>query len=926
MQTRMLTPINWDSQFDLLNRKRIRAQQNKLSTNATFGLKSLETKNKTHLLKLIDLYNNAFSEFPVSYHDMKVLKPVSEANKDARSKLHAGHLKQCVHQIKLLHESEAYQNAQECLHSLDFINKRHEELLSDRTWTLFATGKKSQQNLTALELQTIKANWLRHGRFSNFSSPALVYLTNEIFPALHEQFTNALNELNKKQKKVPYDFYTNYHLWLENCIKILELHRHEIIVAMIARLQVASHKNDLEFDDVTWQTMYFLNQKVLDNPCQLPKPRKTLTADCFNYFHKHIFSHGTTDDKAALMKLKWFSKSSHHKNPDPIDYYLERLKASSEETKESKPSWTKRKMRFITKFFDDLDYQKKFLQSRYYTLSCFNLTCSKINLNHLNNFSDQPSIKLITLQEFLLADEHKMLSLELKYNSFLQTGFKKSKRNQFLSQWNFFLDSQHEKNITARINILNEIALELKKANENDPLFKLQINNITRMEIEKFIIVCLKNVFEHEKISKKQNLPEKFLPQINNLLIELSRAELFDIGRLLSKLSVDIKSKIDTIATDQTNDIRKIAQQLRSGQHLKHFEIEYFFEYVEGRILSHTDHEVLKNEFKIIVEPILTTALSKIKDCFKNNNKKPLNAHGMEEYCREILYWADIINKIYLCGSDYKLNFNNSCHHDLFKLLTKFLIAQRNFVHATLSKRDLDNTSLVSIEKIMSLIQKNPMITQVQKILVLRQNIQDNTADNYQKLYDELTTNAALWLSQERFNKELNRFDNSLFELVKIDPSYKRYTTAKTLSILQNTRNKMVAANETNPKVYAYKLKVPLTERRKTLLGFYPQHQINFIRTWLQLSSRAHLAKNEIEINSRRKNPSLHKVNSIVKHLNESIAETAREAKKIGLNTLTPDMETFVLDRFGQSKFFKKTYFNAQETYVSNTKQISQGA
>ncbi len=156
-------------------------------------------------------------------------------------------------------------------------------------------------------------------QFINFSSDALLFITQEILPNLYEAVSCSLHELRKKKGKVDPKFYQAYETYLIQLSEQLLGNSSEQSLSEIAKLQESMFARLACFalyghDDVLAQLHQELNQLKKVNGvsvthAQIPAVSK-MNQQAFEEFHRIIAFFGRKEGKERLKVLPWFQSQA----------------------------------------------------------------------------------------------------------------------------------------------------------------------------------------------------------------------------------------------------------------------------------------------------------------------------------------------------------------------------------------------------------------------------------------------------------------------------------------------------------------------------------------------------------------------------------------------------------------------------------------
>jgi hypothetical protein len=303
------------------------------------------------------------------------------------------------------------------------------------------------------KINGVKKWWEKNKTTSHMTSSTLVALTKTTIPVVESFHHSASTEIKNKETKLTRksrEILENYLFALkEEVEKIKSI----ICEAMLLRLEIASLRKNLEYDDVTDYLLHEI-KKFGINLGEIKSPRNSLTPAAFCYFHEYVNKYGSEEQQARVMNLVWFKPDEHYTyctiDNTPVIVPKQLLKFGV-------PNKT------IPYFiFNDWQYFKgNFFKQNFYLLVRVSLLDQKnqFQMSTLNDLLTGGIFQdLLDLQRLILKEKKEA---EKKENSLLYKIFY-HRKSQFFKEWRVFTDSTQKKIVNYKIQFALRLAEQLR--------------------------------------------------------------------------------------------------------------------------------------------------------------------------------------------------------------------------------------------------------------------------------------------------------------------------------------------------------------------------------------------------------------------------------------------------------------------------------
>ncbi len=212
--------------------------------------------------------------------------------------------------------------------SFDWYKTWNQALLRDDYWeqlksamdALFKEPPLDQAQLQArqilirqkkLHIEALKRSWKRHGKFSHYSSTALLYAADKL--SVIERFLDeAQEEFNQRSHKLPNEACIQYSDFLKGSLKQVQREKNALAAAMSARLQVIRETRNITNDDLTIHLISRLKKANALNP-DTPIEHKRLPvpfdSQVFRSMHHYVADQGGTTQLHHAFNLQQSDKT-----------------------------------------------------------------------------------------------------------------------------------------------------------------------------------------------------------------------------------------------------------------------------------------------------------------------------------------------------------------------------------------------------------------------------------------------------------------------------------------------------------------------------------------------------------------------------------------------------------------------------------------
>ncbi len=338
--------------------------------------------------------------------------------------------------------------------------------------------------------------------FTHLPSDAIVHAAQVRLPALAAKFRAYQKELRKKRRwsflkfgSIPKKFYEDYGTYLDKEIAKITEHQQALAWAMFSRLEAASNRNDVFYDDVTQDIENWLVTNAKEYSCSLPKypyaddrkafQRRDLTPEHFYIFHRYIAEHGTQSVKDRLGELKWFKEDRRDTIPvtllaEKAEYPIavpQALKSNIPQHSRS-PAWLFKGTNFRHYFFEDnafvlagLNAAGRDWPQRLLRLRSLGKKVTVRDIKHILR-----EINQITK----MADSAKDRAIHAKKNKLLAIFYQRT--NRFLNDWLSVLKRSERTLLEKQVEIAEYLVAVVQDAN----ILKLRENLSFAKEIQAF--------------------------------------------------------------------------------------------------------------------------------------------------------------------------------------------------------------------------------------------------------------------------------------------------------------------------------------------------------------------------------------------------------------------------------------------------------
>lgn len=152
---------------------------------------------------------------------------------------------------------------------------------------------------------SISQFWVADGKYTFYSSMALIYIYLKLIPLLKKYIAVAKAEMqalviDQESSQIIQDYQRN----LEFAEQEVESHGQYIIADLLARLQVISQECDFAFDDLP--IFIAKSLKLYTKSEYICPARRELCADSFHMMHQLVWKYGNQDQRHAIKNLVWF--------------------------------------------------------------------------------------------------------------------------------------------------------------------------------------------------------------------------------------------------------------------------------------------------------------------------------------------------------------------------------------------------------------------------------------------------------------------------------------------------------------------------------------------------------------------------------------------------------------------------------------------
>lgn len=907
--------------LDALNQRRSAAHKRKLAPHYNFGLRYLKPN---YFQNLIDEYSSLYqtshlfepySQEEMHHYGFDVARKYFQAAKIARQENNFHRAASLLKQVYAL-------DFKKYLQSKEFHEHHHKALINPDTWEHFTTQNKRTLNLSLYELHAIRLQWFTHGKFSLHSSAALCRLAQEIIPALENHLYAAQRELIKKRATIPPEIAQPYQQWLGKMFSELRHEKYLIANAMLARLQVANALHDTSADDVTVAILHQLNEKVLDKPIHLIPGRRGLTRNAFHLFHQYIYTNGTQEMYEKLLQLTWFNNTTNTNPTDPfksdgipvvlrqqnsMPLILPAALADSIPIKSRWPRWLFRGDHFRMQFF----INRQHLLANLKILPQAN---TKLALHNLRYY--QP-LRLINQQEALLQHELLELKQQREKISFFTDGFSAISNKLFLTKWENLLHNKQQHILASRLQVLQSIGDTIETLRNNNAKlgrpFVLQLDDKAKSQIETALLATIQTL---SALSHQSEIYNDAVGKINIWLASVACHALFNLPRLQAALPHAYKNTLIIYPTDSRDDIKLLLQRLRHGQRLSNADTGFLTSILASLQFAPYGQETLATLTDEYLIPTANQVLTAIKDEVKHVNNKFMHATGLQTICHNFLYWGPLLRQILSVVDPHIISKTSVNLVQLEKIVAKFIISQYESIQFEIKNNLTGSSVLPLIEQTLREVGGDKFTACVNRLVQLR--MEGNLAA-YINNFTNLVAIQRAALMQQRYQKDANVLAKSLLELAMNDPNYKPFASEAVISAVHKTQECLIDMKTDDVSQFVKTNPDHLPEEMKPLLGLNLHDGLGFVTTALNLSTKVKLGQLKLNSLSQQspsdeleateaiidnvKNGFLHIINTA------SVAtEIAQETKSRDPQLLTDPMRDFLINRFGELRFFNKRF------------------
>jgi hypothetical protein len=456
-------------------------------------------------------------------------------------------------------KKEEYQNDMTKKKMHEWYKNQHKHLKNDNYWRQFATACKNKNQLD--QLNCLKNNWMKQSEFSFYTSDALIEVAQGYLP-LFRNYLNLLSlELKNHKKQLPFGVKKQIKNYISVLQHAINKEQQAIAQAMLCRLQTASTRKDILFDDVTYALAENLRgMGLLKETYTLPSYcRRDLNEKTFNYFHEYINKYGSTEQKKSVDHLVW------HK---PDDNYLVLPNSEAKLVIPKALADTLSSPSFIEKMFGFDKQNKEFFQKRFNLIAQFRfLPNPKEDFKSLFTFYENDKLhQLFHLSQNAFTDAQ--VAEADKPTGFFGKFFRKDKRN-LVASWQEHLSKQQKLILEKLLDYVKFITAQLSTRLELDLDQEDLCSNQFRLSLQRFNDDILATIhragLDSEQVTDYQMfllkykkviaLPEELENQKKRLLEEQKRTAP-DIEEFLgrSKLSSQQYSRILIDTSDNSAD------------------------------------------------------------------------------------------------------------------------------------------------------------------------------------------------------------------------------------------------------------------------------------------------------------------------------------------------------------------------------------
>lgn len=560
------------------------------------------------------------------------------------------------------------------------------------------------------DIESLKNWWDSQVALAHWTDTAIYKMASKTLPWLVKQHKKALKLLISNNHNIPpfiYNEYLNYiKKFLASCKQLEKM----LANSMLARLQALDYPNNKH----GFTSPIVLISKQLKIPGTIKKQPFQVKEKEINYFHHYIEQNGSSSAKKDLHKISWFKKQDSFPTTTLNSARYGTLLVPAEvidfvPSEEKWPNW----------LFSGHNFRHAFFKDHIFLIATLKKQSSMLPfIDYQDEKSYQPLIKqLATIEEMLNA------SLDKAHRAQKKLSWYSFPTKTFLKKWQTTINSQKVKIIEKKLYIAEQLAKGL------------DVQNSDTSTVKNLSWQACKDLFDLSCVLQAE---------VNN-----------------EKLNASLRARIRNIknASARLETVSKFVElisKLAKGTIISQAEKDYLASYIERT--SQKDNSFIQQARSICkaqIESILENCREELKkDPFTFRSNAELESHQ-----RKIVCYLCIAKRI---GSEEEL-------HTIQEQAQKYFL---RYLQNILTKQSLDyENANITAQAVLGGIGElakwgdQPLINHINELQTLKaQPLLFNI-----KCKGLIIAMGNKFL-EKRFNKELNRFDMSLFQTLKKEP------------------------------------------------------------------------------------------------------------------------------------------------------------
>lgn len=377
--------------------------------------------------------------------------------------------------------------------------KQHVDYLKQQHKITIALNK-LEVSRTKFDLLRMRKWWLQNNKTSHLSSEAIVCAIQIILPVFENFYRLAETELRGNKHKLSSTVRFEFESYMNQLQQAIRYEQWLLCEAMLGRLEVASQKKDLEYDDITYSILEEMNNHFEPKDYQ---PRSGLKPEFFVLFHQYLAKNGNEKQRMRIKRLIWFN------NPNYKAEYIDNMLIIV--PKNLMQFGVPTKTSFLSYFSYWHHFRKDFYQKNFHFLAQMALLD---NNQYLSSEKLEQLIKGKTWQQLLKMEQESLTlkaKVQLKAKSWLLRIFS-PQQYAFFKKWLQCIDQGQQIIDVQKLNYAWRLAEQLKTRYTFEIDQGLLHSNQTKITLKE-LIISIENSserFDNAELSRWHEIKSTF--------------------------------------------------------------------------------------------------------------------------------------------------------------------------------------------------------------------------------------------------------------------------------------------------------------------------------------------------------------------------------------------------------------------------------